>query len=180
MLKSAAVVLAIISLHGTTLAAQRATRFGLGGGVSIPTSDLSDAAQTGWHALGTLAFGGPMQALGLRVDAAYHTFAFTDATAGSSADGAQAVASATANFTYRLPATRSPLSPYVITGLGAYRTGCTGDVDCDDTTRFGWNAGLGTKWYLRGATWFVEARYHRTTREGRGVPYVPVTLGILL
>ena len=53
--------------------------------------------------------------------------------------------------------TNSPLSPYLITGAGAYRFECVGALDCGSTTRFGWNAGLGTKLFLLGfTTLFLE------------------------
>ena len=47
------------------------------------------------------------------------------------------------------------------------------------STRFGWNTGLGTRLYTWGVTSFLEARYHRTTRAGAGVHYIPVTFGLL-
>lgn len=75
--------------------------------------------------------------------------------------------------------TDSPFSPCVITGLGGYRTACTFGPGCAPSTRFGWNAGLGTRLYTWGATSILEARYHRTTRGGSGVHYFPVTFGLL-
>ena len=50
--------------------AQRLVSFGVAGGVSIPQGDLRDAANTGWHALGTVVVSTPMQPLGLRLDGA--------------------------------------------------------------------------------------------------------------
>jgi opacity protein-like surface antigen len=162
------------------LAAQRPLHVGVAGGVSVPEGDLRDGAKTGWHALGTLALSSPMQPIGLRLDAAYNRFAFSDdVRAALRADGYQTVGSATLNASYRIPATNSPFSPYLITGLGAYRTDCSLDTGCGASTRFGWNAGLGTKLYTFGVTSFLEARYHRTTRGGSGVHYFPVTFGLL-
>jgi Outer membrane protein beta-barrel domain len=162
------------------LSAQRPLSVGVAGGVSVPDGSLRDGARTGWHALGTLALGSPMQPLGLRLDAAYNRFAFTDQVrAALRGDGVQTVSSATLNASYRLPMTDSPLSPYLITGLGGYHTSCSLGPGCAGSIRFGWNAGLGTRLYTWGVTSFLEARYHRTTRAGRGVHYVPVTFGLL-
>lgn len=174
----AVVALAAVAPCAAALPAQRVVSLGVGGGVSLPTGELGDAAQTGWHALGALVVGTPMQPLGLRIEGTYHRFALDDV--GPLAGGTRAIAAATGNVTYRMPATRSALSPYVITGLGAYRAGCGGDGTCDATMRFGWNAGVGTRWYLRGVRGFVEARYHRTTSGGAAMPWVPVTFGLLL
>jgi hypothetical protein len=71
------------------------------------------------------------------------------------------------------------MSPYLISGLGAYRTECSLDVvACEATTKFGWNVGLGTKLFV-GFRSFVEARYHRTKRGDRQVSYFPLTLGVM-
>lgn len=155
-----------------SLEAQRPISVGLAGGVSLPQGDLADGANTGWHALGTIALSTLMQPLGLRLDVAYNRFDFSDV------DGHQSVGSATFNGTYRLPMTNSPLSPYLIAGLGAYRTECSLDTGCEATTKFGWNAGLGTKLFV-GFRSFVEARYHRTKRAGRDMSYFPLTLGLM-
>jgi opacity protein-like surface antigen len=153
--------------------AQRPISLGLAGGVSFPQGDLRDAANTGWHALGTLALSTLTQPLGLRVDVAYNQFGFT------AGDGHQTVASATLNGTYRLPMTNSPMSPYLIAGLGAYRSECSLAQGCDAVTKFGWNAGLGTKLYVLGFRSFLEARYHRTKRGESTVNYFPLTFGLL-
>jgi hypothetical protein len=87
------------------------------------------------------------------------------------------MSSATLNLTYRLPMTNSPISPYVITGLGAYRSDCV--ETCGASTRFGWNSGLGTKLNAIGLRTFLEARYHRTKRGNASLSYVPVTFGLI-
>jgi hypothetical protein len=154
-------------------AQQRPISVGLAGGVSLPQGDLSDAVNTGWHALGTIALSTLMQPLGLRLDVAYNRFDF------SVGDGNQTVGSATLNGTYRLPMTNSPMSPYLISGLGAYRSECSLDVGCEPATKFGWNVGLGARLYVLGFRSFAEARYHRTKRGDSSVNYFPLTLGLI-
>ncbi len=153
-------------------AQQRPISIGFAGGVSLPQGDLADAANTGWHALGTVGLSTLMQPLGLRLDIAYSRFELSDL------DGNQSVGSATLNGTYRLPMTNSPMSPYLISGLGAYRTECSLPAECDATTKFGWNVGLGTKLFV-GFRSFIEARYHRTKRGDSSVSYFPLTLGLM-
>jgi hypothetical protein len=156
----------------TSLEAQRPISIGLGGGVSLPQGDLSDVANTGWHALGTIALSSLMLPHGLRLDVAYNRFELSDV------DGNESVGSATLNVTYRLPMTNSPMSPYLISGLGAYRSECSRAVGCEATTKFGWNVGLGTKLFV-GFRSFIEARYHRTKRGADSVNYFPLTLGLM-
>ena len=164
---------AVAPLH-----AQRPIQIGVGGGVSLPAADLRTGANTGWHVLGTAALSTLMQPIGLRLDVAYNRFGARAALTGVAAEN-QSVGSATLNATYRLPMTDSPLSPYLISGLGAYRTECSGASTCGPTTRYGWNVGLGTKLYLLGARSFLEARYHRTMRAGGSAQFIPVTVGIM-
>jgi hypothetical protein len=167
-------------LHLSPLGAQRMLSVGLGGGVSVPQGDLSDATGAGWHALASLVLSTPMQPLGLRADIAYNQFAFSStAQAAIGGSGHQSVGSGTLNATYRLPTPGTPTSPYLIAGLGAYRTDCSVTDACEAVTHFGWNVGLGTKLYVLGFRSLLEARYHRTKANGSSVNYFPITFGLL-
>jgi hypothetical protein len=139
-------------------AGQRPISLGIGGGAVFPTGKLQDAVKLGWRALATVAVSSPMQPLGLRLDVAYDRFAFKDEVAA--ADETLSIGSATLNFTYRLPMTRSAFSPYLITGLGAYQSQCSDDGVCGSTTKFGWNGGLGTRINILGMQTFLETRFH--------------------
>ena len=164
----------------SALPAQRLITIGLGGGVSIPQGDLSNAANTGWNALGALILSTPMQPLGLRADVAYNQFPFSPATQSAIGAGNERVGSLTANITYRLPTPGTPISPHLIAGLGAYRTDCSAGAACQAVTHFGWNVGLETKLYLLGFRSFIEARYHRTQANGSSVNFFPITLGFVI
>ena len=173
-------VLSAVLAPLAALRAQRPVSIGLAGGASLPQGRLSDGTKIGWHALGTIALSSLMQPLGVRLDAAYNRFAFSDeARAAFGENGNETVVSATLNATYRLPMTNAPLSPYLISGLGAYRTECSAAQNCDATTRYGWNVGLGTRLYVLRLRSFLEARYHRTARGESDVHYFPVTFGLL-
>jgi opacity protein-like surface antigen len=164
----------------TPLQAQRPISIGLAGGVSLPQGErnLLDRVNTGWHALGTFGLSTLTQPLGVRVDLAYNRFPFRDG------DGHQNVTSGTVNGTYRLPMTNSPISPYLIAGVGAYsiaaaRPGCELAYGCDQTVRVGWNLGLGAKLFVLGFRSFVESRYHTTKIVTTRVNYFPVTFGLM-
>jgi hypothetical protein len=162
----------------TSVAAQRPVSIGIAGGASIPAGDLREGVDVGWHGLATIAVSTLMQPLGLRIDVAYNRFAFSD-DAPALVDEYQSTGSATLNFTYRLPMTNSPMSPYLISGLGAYRSECSLDSGCEPTTRYGWNVGLGTKLFVLGFRSFLEARYHRTEIGDSDVHYFTPTFGLL-
>jgi Outer membrane protein beta-barrel domain len=169
----------VILVPVATLGAQRPIAIGIAGGVSVPHGDLRDGVNTGWQALATVALNTPMQPLGLRLDVAYDRFAFSDRVRTAVGSGNQTVGSATLNVTYRLPMTNSPMSPYLISGLGAYRTACSLGPGCDGATHYGWNVGLGSKLRVLGVKTFIEARYHRTGRGDSDVHFFPVTFGLL-
>ena len=176
-----AVLLALGALAPRTeLSCQRPVTLGVAGGIGMPAGDLASEVNPGWRALGTLALGVPLIPLGLRVDAAYDQLGFERALVGSSGSaGAQRIVSVSANPTYRLPSAGSSFAPYLIAGVGAYNVGCTGGVGCDSATRFGWNAGLGTRFAAVGVTAFAEARFHRVELRGGGLQYIPATFGLL-
>jgi hypothetical protein len=150
------------------LEAQRLVSLNVGGGATLPLGNLADGADPGWHALAGLGIGSLMQPIGIRVEGAYNRF-------GGDASADPVITSATLNFTYRLPMTNSPVSPYLITGWGAHWLDCS-DAACDADQRFGGNAGLGMKFNV-GLRGFIESRFHWVTGKVR---YVPVTFGIML
>ena len=179
MKRSILPLILLAALAAPPVLAQRPLSLNLGGGASVPVGGLRDDANLGWHALAAIGLSSYMQPLGLRVDVAYNSFGSTDETRALS--GALDVGSATLNFTYRLPMTNSPVSPYLIAGAGAYRTQCDGPTGCGDaTTRYGWNAGLGFKFATPGLRTFIEARFHRTERGERKVQFFPATIGVTL
>jgi len=163
---------ALLVLFASTVNAQRPVQLNLGGGVSLPVAHFRDASNTGWNALGAISVSSFMQAWGLRLDGAYDRF-------GAKSGGpTPAIISGTFNFTYRIPMNNSPLSPYLSTGLGAYHLNCSGTPACDGFTRFGWNAGLGTKIAALGLKWFLEGRFHAVNASGGNIRFVPITLGL--
>jgi hypothetical protein len=171
MFKQLLVAAAITALAGPAHA-QRPLTLSLAGGASVPAGRFADFSSPGWHALVSIGLSSLMQPIGLRLDAAHNRFT------AKSVGPDQAVTSATLNFSYRLPMTNAPLSPYLITGAGAYRFDCTGPVSCDDVTRFGWNAGLGTKFAALSLKGFFESRFHAVNAESGNVRFFPVTFGL--
>jgi hypothetical protein len=166
------VLAALVAAAPSATEAQSPWSLSLAGGVSLPTARFADDASIGWHALASIGLSTFMLPQGLRLDVAHSRF--TAKAAGPD----QAVSSATLNLTYRLPMTNSPISPYLITGAGAYRLECFGEFDCGSLTRFGWNAGLGFRFVGLGMKGFVESRFHAANTRAGNVRYVPVTFGL--
>jgi Outer membrane protein beta-barrel domain len=159
------------------LEAQSPLSIGVGGGVSLPEGDIDDEVNTGWHGLVTAELASPMHPWGLRLDVAYNQFGFSAPTALGD-EGHLSAGSATLNFTYRLPKVTWPVQAYLLGGLGAYRTDCSLPA-CESRVRYGWNYGLGAKFFFLGFRNFVEIRGHRTKSRTDDVHYFPLTLGIM-
>ena len=153
---------------------------GVGGGLSMPVGSLSDVANPGWRALGTIKVGVPLVPVGLRLDASYDRFGFqrTPLGAAGSETGSRSVFAGTVNGTLRL----SPLpliTPYAIAGIGSYHTSCSGPASCESETHVGYNAGLGVYFGAPLIHGFAEVRYHYVSLPGGSMQFVPVTVGLL-
>jgi hypothetical protein len=163
----------LVALAAAPAVAQRPLHVALSGGASVPLGRFGEGASLGWHATGTLWLTTLMQPMGLRLDVSHSR------TTAISTGPDQAITSGTLNLTYRIPMTNSILSPYVIAGAGAYNFQCFGSASCDAATRFGWNAGIGTKFVARGQDGFLESRLHAVNAKSGNVRYVPITIGLI-
>lgn len=176
---AAAACLSVVA-SAAPLGAQSPISLGLGGGPSLAEGELADGVNTGWHGLATAELASPMHPWGLRLDVAYNRFTFSDeAETALGGDGNQTVGSATFNVFYRLPRVTWPVQAYVLAGLGAYRTECSLGPGCNSRVRYGWNYGLGAKFFFLGLENFIEVRGHRTKSRAADVHYFPLTLGIM-
>ena len=150
-------------------------QLGIAGGVSIPTSDLSDLVSTGFNGTVTVGLNPAMIPLGIRIDAAYNQFAVKDAFGGGNVH----FTSVTGNLVYKIPG--ATVSPYAIGGAGLYNValGNNGFVPGGGSeNKFGWNLGGGILMPLSGFDTFIEARYNQVQTD-TPVKFIPITFGIL-
>ena len=172
----------LVAAVGLTLAipaasadAQRPVSFGIVAGASMPTGDAGDQVNTGFNFGASLGFQPAMLPVGVRVDALWNSFEFSDE---SGEDGDMSVLSATANAVVSLPMASMPMvSPYLIGGLGLYSADPGGAEDRQN--EFGWNIGAGLRFNLAGFSTFAEARYNSFSLFDGDFSYVPITFGIM-
>ena len=154
--------------------AMRPVQFGIAGGVSLPTSDLSDGSDTGFNVTGTIGINPQLLPLGIRIDGAYNRFSLKNPASGDIH-----FTSVTGNFVYKFP---SPtLSPYAIGGAGWYNAAVnlTGFGSGSDN-HFGWNVGGGIAMPLSGFDTFIEARYNQVQiSNSPSLKFVPITFGVM-
>jgi hypothetical protein len=153
-------------------AAQGQLRLLGGVGVTNPMSDLNDVADVGWHAMGGVQLGIAAIPVGLRADAGYHSFGEQGANPPTS------VLSGALSVVVNFPGVG--LSPYVLGGLGSYRTSV--DVDgVDPVAKAGVHGAFGVDIGAVGFGGFAEVRFVSVkTDSDTNERFVTATLGIRL
>ena len=169
-----AAALALV-LSASTVQAQKPMSFGIALGASKATGDGSEQVNLGFHALGTLAWAPPTLPVGVRFDAMFNQFGFD-----GGGDSKLNIMGVNANATWGMPMAASPISPYLIGGLGMYQAKITNCDLCGDAeTKLGFNVGVGTKFALSGFGTFAEIRYHSIQTEGSSTTFIPISFGIM-
>jgi hypothetical protein len=183
-----AVLVVFVSLGSSAAHAQmspggstRLLSFGLGGGVSVPVSDASDAFKSGVNGQGFVAFNLPGLPIRPRLDVTFQRFDLKHAeVAGPALPGGDngSVLAGVANV--QVPLLKGAFRPYVVAGLGAY------NVKAGDTskTQFGVNGGAGVTLKLSAISLYLEGRLDNVfTDQGvidaKSIQIVPVTFGVV-
>ncbi|MDO8501885.1 MAG: hypothetical protein Q7S20_08570 [Gemmatimonadaceae bacterium] len=174
-----AALAAFVPASGVSAQENLASRFTAGafGGISLPTGDLKNEANVGWHA-GAMVKADVYGALDLRLDGAYSKFGKKDVDLGTAKVTTKTgIVLGTLNAVLNLGTDSAAypgdntVSPYIIGGYGVYRFSfddvcsgsCTGFNLVGDHTYRGFNIGGGATVPISGIRTFVEARYHRVS-----------------
>jgi opacity protein-like surface antigen len=168
----------------------RPIRFGIGGGMSVPTGDFKGAFENGWNGQAFVQLTPRTLPVSLRLVATYNRFDFKHAalsTGVDTDDSYSQVAGGLANLTYHIPL--GAVSPYISAGLGALNVktaslSADGEDASASKTEFAVNGGAGLALHLFGADAFVEARLanvytDKGVIDSKSIRYVPVTFGII-
>ncbi len=171
------------------MASSNPVAFGVVGGATLPTGDLSKGASTGWHAGGVVQFSVPMIPVGLRADVMYHALGEKNSSGVKTS-----FITGTVNGMFMVPMSEmGTVKPYVIAGIGAYNIRVKVDNEAANqttsATKFGINGGAGVQFGLSGLSTFIEARYHyifsaydNSSVYGSGsssASIVPISVGIM-
>jgi len=182
-----AAMLGAVVAHAQTppMESSRLLSFGIGGGVSVPTSDAADAFKNGVSGQAFVCLNLAGLPIRPRVDVTFQKFDLKDAaitgpappTSGS-ATGTGSVLSGIANV--QVPLMRGAFRPYLVAGLGAYSVK-TGDTS---KTQFGINGGAGVTYRLSVVSLYVEGRVDNVyTDQGvidaKSIQVIPVTFGLV-
>lgn len=143
--------------------------FGVSAGPSKPMGDFGDIAKTGYQFSGLLNLSIPLAPFGFRFEGSVGQYDYKSAVGLANAKAR--VISGTANAMLSTPGF---IGPYVIGGVGYYRstTECTG---CSaGSNKVGFNGGAGVRVGLLGFSAFAEARYHSAS----STQFIPLSVGV--
>lgn len=162
---------------------------GIGGGVSVPTSDAKDFLKNGWNGQAWASFTPPMFPIALRAAFDLQKNDFKSDVAGpaipSLGSGASSqVMAGLANV--RIDLMHGAVVPYLTAGLGGYSVKTDPDsagVESTSETHFGINGGAGLALQIKQLTFYIEGRVDNVyTDKGvidtKSINLVPVTVGI--
>jgi hypothetical protein len=175
-----------VAAGSTPARAQGPVSVGIAAGATIPSGDFSDMEKTGYHFMGSLAFGAPILPVGFRIDGMWNQFTgkSNSGLLGTFDNTDFRVLNATGNVVFQLPGA-IVAKPYLIGGLGAYWS--KPDVDGESyKSKLGYNVGIGVKTALSGFGAFAEVRWHQVPdvfEDANGnkssLTMIPLTFGIL-
>lgn len=182
-----AAAIATLSLTIATTAnaqAQAMPHFGISAGASIPESTFGESVNTGYNVNGMINMSVPLSPIGFRGEVGLNHFDLSNSPAG----GNVRVINGTLNVVMT-PSAVMTAKPYLIAGLGAYRVkgsfapALGGDVfssNGSNTTRMGFNGGIGLMFGLGPIGSILEARYVTVngTDGGGSLTYIPITFGV--
>lgn len=162
---------ALISFEARAQAVPKSVQFGIAAGASLPVSDLSNVANTGFNGTVTLGFTPTMIPVGIRIDGAYNQWGGKSIVGGGNLHST----SVTGNFVLKMPGVS--VTPYAIGGAGWYNFGASGGGSSENA--FGFNLGGGISMALSGFDTFLEARYNQAQTTGGATKFLPITFGVM-
>ena len=191
--------LAAIALVASTSSAQmngmpgnmhpRMIHVGIGGGLSVPTSDAKDVLKNGWNGQAWVSVAPPMLPVSFRAafdmqKSDIKTTSSVPASQPALTGGTNQVLAGLANV--RVNLLRGSFEPYVTAGLGGYNVKTDPNdatLGSNSTTRFGINGGAGLCVQVRQIQLYVEGRVdnvytERGVIDAKTIQLVPVTFGI--
>ena len=158
-----------LSLVFAPSAVEAQPRIMAGAGLSTPVGDFGDGADVGWHASAGLQLGFPTLPVAIRADGAYHSFG--EEIAGLAPNMLAGALSGVVN----LPGVG--LVPYLLAGVGMYRTSVEG---ADAVSDPGFHGAFGVNIGALGFGGFGEVRFVNVNGDAGDARFVTATVGFRL
>ena len=159
--------------------ASEPVKFAAGLGLALPQSDYADGVSTGMHIEGTASKRLSASPAFLRGELGFARFGEKD-NSGVTSNQIAAALDLGYNFV-----SSSSVKPYVLGGLGAYRTSMSMDLGAgnatvnDNKTNLGFNAGVGMRFKMGSHVGYVEGRYvDGGNWQGAKIASLPIAFGL--
>ena len=171
------IALAALAAAPTLAFAQKSSsvQFGVSGGLSVPTGNLSDGVDAGYQVAGHMwVWSSPT--IGFRGDVSYDNW--KTKTGNVNLRSLAAVANIVAH-----PASmaKSAVAPYFVGGVGAFNTKAyTSSTSSSSNTKtnLGVQVGAGLEFRLSGFSTFAEAKFVNVFSSGNNTNWIPITFGV--
>lgn len=175
----AAVAMTVV-MSASVAEAQSPIRFGIAGGLTMPSGDLGDGLENGFHGQVMLGFGMMALPVKLRADLSYHSLGGEENILGEDADFR--VISGALNAIIGMGGIG--VKPYLTAGVGMYNSKLDIGGESESETDFGLNGGVGLEFSLTGMSTFLEVRYVKIfvgddDGDDFSAAIIPITFGIL-
>lgn len=159
--------------------AARPVQFGVSAGATMPMGDYGDVASMGYHAQGSAEIAPKGMPVSWRADLVYDRHSGKEDAFGPNTEATFSTLGMAVAAVYGFQ-TQSTARPYLLGGIGMYRSG--GEIDgteLEASTDFGINAGAGVRFNLGQIRSFAEVRLHNIMTEGSATRVVPITFGLV-
>ncbi|HET9708553.1 MAG TPA: outer membrane beta-barrel protein [Gemmatimonadales bacterium] len=177
MKRVALTVVALVSIAGAGSLSAQGVRFGIGGGLVMPTGDYKTADKMGFLVGADATYWLMGAPVGIRVDAQY-----SQTSHKNGVDGNSKIIGGMGEVVYAFGTNKAQVRPYILGGIGIFNVKVTSPSFGVDTSvtkvGFGGGAGVAFKMGAGGTRFFVEGKFVSvSTGGGSNTTFLPIRAG---
>lgn len=177
MKRVALTLVALISIAGAGSLSAQGVRFGIGGGLVMPTGDYKTADKMGFLVGADATYWLMGAPVGIRVEGQY-----SQTSHKNGVDGNSKIIGGMGEIVYAFGTNKEQVRPYILGGIGLFNVKVTSPSFGIDTSvtkvGFGGGAGLAFKLGAGGTRFFVEGKFVSvSTGGGSNTTFIPIRAG---
>jgi hypothetical protein len=170
-------LVALISIAGAGSLSAQGVRFGIGGGLVMPTGDYKTADKMGWLVGADATYWLMGAPVGIRIEGQY-----SQTSHKNGVDGNSKIIGGMGDVVYAFGTDKAQVRPYILGGIGLFNVKVTSPSFGVDTSvtkvGFGGGAGLAFKMGAGGTRFFVEGKFVSvSTGGGSNTTFLPIRAG---
>jgi hypothetical protein len=170
-------LVALIAIAGAGSLSAQGVRFGIGGGLVMPTGDYKTADKMGWLVGADATYWLMGAPVGIRIEGQY-----SQTSHKNGVDGNSKIIGGMGEVVYAFGTNKAQVRPYILGGIGLFNVKVTSPSFGIDTSvtkvGFGGGAGLAFKMGAGGTRFFVEGKFVSvSTGGGSNTTFLPIRAG---